>query len=136
MKPIRNAQAPSSARPPQVRAAQGHGPRSMAAARSRKFGVRSRCAGRRRWFASLQILAAVTLPAAAMPAEAWLLPTANRALFEPGGEGKFFAGTAGKPWTSGTFGCVRSEGRQFQEGLDIRCLQRDGRGEPIDPVLA
>jgi len=81
-------------------------------------------------------LAAVTLPALAMSAEALLLPTANRALFEPGGEGKFFVGTAGKPWTSGTFGCVRSEGWQFHEGLDIRCLQRDARGEPIDPVLA
>ena len=69
-------------------------------------------------------------------AETFLLPTANRALFEKGGEEKFFAGTVGKPWTSGTFGCVRSEGRQMHEGLDIRCLQRDKRGEPIDPVMA
>ena len=34
------------------------------------------------------------------------------------------------------FGCVRTEGRQMHEGLDIRCLQRDKRGEPIDPVMA
>src|SRR5207245_3354293 len=105
MQPIRNARAPSSARPSQALTAQHHGLRSMAAARFRKFGVRSACTGRRRWFASLQILAAVTLPAVAMSAEAFLLPTANRALFEPGGEGKFFVGTAGRPWTSGTLGC-------------------------------
>lgn len=64
------------------------------------------------------------------------LPTANRALYEKGGEERFFVGTVGKPWTSGCFGCVRSEGWQFHEGLDIRCLQRDKRGEPLDPVLA
>src|SRR6059058_1501803 len=64
------------------------------------------------------------------------LPTANHALFEPGGEEKFFVGTAGKPWTTGAFGCVRSDGRQLHEGLDIRCLQRDQRGEPTDPVMA
>src|SRR5262245_44080305 len=64
------------------------------------------------------------------------LPTANRALFEKGGDERFFAGTAGKPWTTGTFGCVRTEGWQMHEGLDIRCLQRDKHGEPTDPVMA
>jgi murein DD-endopeptidase MepM/ murein hydrolase activator NlpD len=64
------------------------------------------------------------------------LPTANRALFTPGAEENFFVGTVGRPWTSGTFGCVRSEGRQWHEGIDIRCLQRDRRGEPADPVMA
>jgi murein DD-endopeptidase MepM/ murein hydrolase activator NlpD len=68
--------------------------------------------------------------------EPFQLPTANHALFEKGGEERFFVGTVGKPWTSGTFGCVRSEGWQIHEGLDIRCLQRNKRGEPIDPVMA
>jgi murein DD-endopeptidase MepM/ murein hydrolase activator NlpD len=68
-------------------------------------------------------------------AEAFRLPTANRALFD-GAEEKFFVGTVGKPWTSGCFGCVRTEGWQMHEGLDIRCLQRDKRGEPTDPVMA
>lgn len=45
-------------------------------------------------------------------------------------------GTVGKPWTSGCFGCVRSDGWQMHEGLDIRCLQRDKHGEPTDPVMA
>ena len=64
------------------------------------------------------------------------LPTANRAIFEAGGEERFFVGTTGKPWTSGTFGCVRSEGWQFHEGLDIRSIQRGARREPSDPVMA
>src|SRR3954454_642996 len=69
-------------------------------------------------------------------APAFELPTANHALFEKGGEERFFVGTVGKSWESGTFGCVRSEGWQMHEGLDIRCLQRDKHGEPTDPVLA
>jgi len=64
-------------------------------------------------------------------------PTANRALFEPGQELKFFAPTApDKPWTSGSFGCVRSDGWQMHEGLDILHQHTDRRGEPTDPVMA
>ena len=63
-------------------------------------------------------------------------PTANHALLQPGSEEKFFAGTVGKPWATGQFGCVRTDGWQLHEGLDIKCLQRDSVGEPIDPVLA
>jgi murein DD-endopeptidase MepM/ murein hydrolase activator NlpD len=63
-------------------------------------------------------------------------PTANHALFETNGEDRFFVGTVGKPWMSGCFGCVRTEGWQMHEGLDIRCLQRDKRNEPTDPVMA
>lgn len=74
--------------------------------------------------------------AASSAAGSFQLPTANQALFEPGGEERFFIGTTGKPWESGTFGCVRSSGYQLHEGLDIRCLQRDKRGEPTDPVFA
>ena len=58
--------------------------------------------------------------AASVLAQPFQLPTANRALFEKGGEERFFVGTVGKPWTSGTFGCVRSDGWQMHEGLDIR----------------
>ena len=69
-------------------------------------------------------------------AEIFQLPTANRALFEPGGEERFFSPTPGKTWESGTFGCVRSDGHQLHEGLDIKWTQRDRKGEPTDPVLA
>jgi murein DD-endopeptidase MepM/ murein hydrolase activator NlpD len=64
------------------------------------------------------------------------LPTINHALFEPGGEERFLVGTVGKPYTSGRFGCVRSDGHQLHEGLDIKCVQRDRHGEPIDHVTA
>ena len=72
----------------------------------------------------------------AASAQPFLLPTANHALFETGGEERFFVGTVGKSWVSGTFGCVRTEGWQMHEGLDIRCLERDGQGEPKDAVWA
>lgn len=74
--------------------------------------------------------------ASPLTAQPFQLPTANNAIFESGGEEKFFVGTVGKPWTSGTFGCVRSEGTQIHEGLDIRALQRDKQGESTDPVMA
>jgi murein DD-endopeptidase MepM/ murein hydrolase activator NlpD len=37
---------------------------------------------------------------------------------------------------SGSFGGVRSEGRQFHEGIDIQPLRRDRQGEALDPVYA
>ena len=79
---------------------------------------------------------ATALLAQSSRADLFLLPTANRAIYEPGREEHYFVGTVGKPWMSGTFGCVRTEGWQMHEGLDVRCLQRDKRGEPIDPVMA
>jgi peptidoglycan LD-endopeptidase LytH len=86
----------------------------------------------RRSLTLLLLLAAGTFARA----EKFLLPTANHAIYEKGGEERMFVGTVGKPWTSGTFGCVRSDGWQIHEGLDIRCLQRDRHGEPTDPVMA
>ena len=50
-------------------------------------------------------------------AQSFLPPTANHALFEKNGEEKYFVGTVGKPWTTGTFGCVRTDGWQMHEGL-------------------
>jgi hypothetical protein len=87
---------------------------------------------------SEMVLRALLILVACLTARAQLfrLPTANQAIFERGNEDKFFVGTVGKPWTSGSFGCVRTEGWQLHEGLDIRCLQRDRRGEPTDPVMA
>jgi len=86
--------------------------------------------------ASVLAVAILALSCLVVCAEAFKLPTANAAIFERGAEEKFFVGTVGKPWMSGGFGCVRTEGWQMHEGLDIRCLQRDRRGEPTDPVMA
>jgi hypothetical protein len=72
---------------------------------------------------------------ASTAAAAWFdLPTENRALFESGGEARFFAPTPGRSWTAGQFGCVRSEGSQLHEGIDILALRRDREGEPLDDV--
>lgn len=66
------------------------------------------------------------------------LPTANQTLFEPGGEPQFFTPTPVRDWESGTFGCVRADqyGMRLHEGIDIRSISSDRRGEPTDPVVA
>jgi peptidoglycan LD-endopeptidase LytH len=74
--------------------------------------------------------------AALAEAQPFYLPTANHAIFEKGGEERFFVPTVGKTWESGCFGCVRTDGHQMHEGLDIKCLTRDRSGEPNDPVMA
>jgi murein DD-endopeptidase MepM/ murein hydrolase activator NlpD len=71
-----------------------------------------------------------------LQAQPFQLPTANRDIFQPGGETRYFAGTPGRSWTSGTFGCVRSDGQQLHEGWDIRATGRDAQGEPTDEVRA
>ncbi len=83
-----------------------------------------------------RILCLALVRSVTLLAQTFQLPTANHALFEPGREEQFFVGTVGKPWTSGCFGCVRSENWQMHEGLDIKCVQRDKHGEPEDPVRA
>jgi murein DD-endopeptidase MepM/ murein hydrolase activator NlpD len=86
----------------------------------------------------LFFLAVILFPGTTLPAQSpFQFPTANHALYQAGQELKFFAPTApDKPWTSGSFGCVRDNGTRMHEGLDIRHLQTDGRGEPTDPVMA
>jgi murein DD-endopeptidase MepM/ murein hydrolase activator NlpD len=79
----------------------------------------------------------LALPAVLPAQEPFRFPTANHFLYEPGKESEFFASTApDKPWTSGSFGCVRNNGARLHEGIDIRHLQTDKRGEPTDPVMA
>ena len=64
-------------------------------------------------------------------------PTANHALYDAGAELKFLAPTSpDRSWTTGSFGCVRTDGWQMHEGLDIRSIQHDRREEPTDPVMA
>ena len=81
-------------------------------------------------------IALLALNGRSLLAQPFHFPTANHSLLEPGGEQKFFVGTVGKPWATGRFGCVRTDGWQMHEGLDIKCIQRDSAGEPLDPVLA
>jgi peptidoglycan LD-endopeptidase LytH len=89
----------------------------------------------RRLFVAMAAICAMAFPA--LGGAGFGFPTANRTLLDPdGGAERFYVGTQGKEWTSGQFGCVRSDGYKFHEGDDIRCLTRDRRGEPIDEVMA
>src|SRR5258706_14928408 len=72
----------------------------------------------------------------AAPLEPFRLPTANQALFEKGGEERFFVGTAGKPWTTCTFGCVRSGGLRIPQGVVNRRPHRTKRRRPAYPAPA
>lgn len=62
------------------------------------------------------------------------LPTPNDALWRPEGAALFFQPTVEGTLESGMFGCRRRGGRRFHEGVDIRCVERDRRGECVDPV--
>ncbi|PYL37112.1 MAG: hypothetical protein DMF34_11665, partial [Verrucomicrobia bacterium] len=79
-----------------------------------------------------------------------VLPTANDALFSGGGPAFYqyierdYKGVKSIPWEGGQYGFVRDPVetaagivyRRFHEGIDIRPLQRDARGEPLDEVRA
>jgi murein DD-endopeptidase MepM/ murein hydrolase activator NlpD len=62
-------------------------------------------------------------------------PTDNDAL-RRGDKAAFYQPTAEGSVQSGMFGCVRRGGARFHEGVDIRCLRWDKRGEPLDEVRA
>ncbi|MEI6084541.1 MAG: M23 family metallopeptidase [Verrucomicrobiota bacterium] len=83
-----------------------------------------------RWFAILFLFG----PALAWPLDL-CLPTGNDALLR-GRDEEFYQPTVEGTVESGKFGCVRRNGRRFHEGIDIKCRQRDKRGEPTDPVHA
>src|ERR1700738_3788422 len=78
------------------------------------------------------------------------LPTDNDALFGEGGAAFYqyiegdYKGEKSWPWQGGQYGFVRDPIEtaagiiytRFHEGIDIRPLQRDERGEPLDEVRA
>ncbi|MBI2517802.1 MAG: M23 family metallopeptidase [Opitutae bacterium] len=63
-------------------------------------------------------------------------PTPNKAWERGRPIEDFIQPTASGDPESGTFGGVRSGGRQFHEGLDIKPVKRDRSGEPADPIFA
>ena len=79
-----------------------------------------------------------------------VLPTENDAIFRGGGPEFYqyierdFKGVKSTPWEGGQYGFVRDPAEtaagivytRFHEGIDIKPLQRDERGEPLDPVRA
>ena len=65
------------------------------------------------------------------------LPTSNAGLFHKNGETNYFVPTGHlKSWASGSFGCVRNNGQRMHEGVDIRPLTHNSKGEPLDVVRA
>src|SRR5437763_16666049 len=79
-----------------------------------------------------------------------VLPTDNDALFFGNGPTFYqyverdYKGVKSTPWEGGQYGFVRDPAEtsagivytRFHEGIDIRPLQCDERGEPLDPVRA
>jgi hypothetical protein len=68
-----------------------------------------------------QIIYGALLISAAAQAQTIQLPTANHGL-EKGGEERFFVGTAGKTWITGTFGLVVKRGSPWElatHGLNL-----------------
>jgi murein DD-endopeptidase MepM/ murein hydrolase activator NlpD len=63
-------------------------------------------------------------------------PTPNPAWAEGRPLGDYLQHAGSGDPESGGYGGVRSGGAQFHEGLDIKCISRDRRGEPADSVLA
>lgn len=91
---------------------------------------------------------AVSAPAAPAPDLVYRFPTDNEALAAKRPEEFYmytdrnFEGVKSKPWTGGCYGFTRTQVRtasgpvcvQFHEGIDIRPVKRDARGEPLDEV--
>lgn len=63
-------------------------------------------------------------------------PTPNTAWADGKPIGDFLQHAGSGDPESGAFGGVRSGGTHFHEGLDIKALARDRRGEPLDNVFA
>lgn len=63
-------------------------------------------------------------------------PTPNAAYLEGKPREDYLQPTASGDPDSGLFGCVRSGGGQFHEGVDLKPVARDRKGEPTDPVFA
>lgn len=63
-------------------------------------------------------------------------PTPNPAWSQGRGIESFIQPTVSGDPESGLFGCVRSGGSQFHEGLDIKAVSHDRHGEPTDQIFA
>ncbi len=65
---------------------------------------------------------------------AW--PTPNTAYSEGKPIDAYVQATASGEPASGLFGCARSGGHQFHEGIDLKPIKRDARGESLDDIYA
>lgn len=100
-----------------------------------------------RWLA---VVASVVIAQSSLGELNLALPTDNDALFRGGGEEFYqhirrdYKGAVSYPWQGGQYGFVRNPVEtpaglrytRFHEGIDIRPMRRDERGEPLDEVRA
>lgn len=86
---------------------------------------------RQSWVAVAALLVAVSMHGAID----LVFPTPQKA-WTSGRIADFIQPTASGDPESGLFGCVRTGGNQFHEGLDLRPTTRTRQGEPADPVFA
>jgi len=63
-------------------------------------------------------------------------PTPNRAFLEGGSPSEYVQPTVSGRIESGLYGCTRTGGRQFHEGLDLKTIGRDRNGRASDPIFA
>jgi murein DD-endopeptidase MepM/ murein hydrolase activator NlpD len=63
-------------------------------------------------------------------------PTPSTAYLEGKPMEVFIQSTASGVLESGLFGCTRSGGAQFHEGVDLKPVKRNRQGEPTDPIFA
>ena len=104
-------------------------------------------------FAILVVVCSLQMPAVAQTETAALdlaLPTDNDAIFHGGGSDFYqyierdYHGEKSTPWEGGQYGFVRDPEQtnagivytRFHEGIDIKPVHRDERGEPLDEVRA
>ncbi len=90
----------------------------------------------RRRFLPLLLLALLAAGASSgRAAVEFVFPTPSKA-WTSGDIAAFVQPTVSGDPESGLFGCVRTGGTQFHEGLDIRPTARDRQGEATDPIFA
>lgn len=75
-----------------------------------------------------------TIPTSNIELPCW--PTLNQAFFKNEPLENYIQPTASGNVISGTYGCVRNNGHQFHEGIDIKSIQRNRRNIPQDKVFA
>jgi peptidoglycan LD-endopeptidase LytH len=90
----------------------------------------------RRILPTLLALALCSSAAAARDRLELVWPTPNKAWAEGRPIAAFIQPTVSGEAISGTFGCVRDNGFRFHEGLDLKPVRRDARGDPLDEIYA
>jgi murein DD-endopeptidase MepM/ murein hydrolase activator NlpD len=108
------------------------------------ISVREICAGKHGSFCDFSWLTKIGLvglgllavPFASAQRIEFSWPTPNRAWEQGRDYSAWVQPTVSGNEESGLFGCVRSNGTQFHEGLDIRPIARDRAGEATDKITA